>query len=307
MDGTYFYLYVKTDCASTTTIFKYVPKEMVQQMEALLDSMPEITRKWNGVSQHTFSLNGAEPSLNPLRLPSSAELSMMAAPPAGAALTMMQSPKEQHFQSPYDLGDPAAKGWQKWNKHEIKDEILQKCNEAGVPITEDILTPGFIQDLYDSSQPTSEILREIQVHYFKEAILQKCDNTYDSAYTSDDEEDQCTFSDSDEGAPPLQSESESEEKKEEDRDNGRLFYLPECEEVGSVQYTKAAQTTAKGGFKIYKLDPGRQQTEMSEYLGYVDNAETKATSRQLRIQTVIAQQLSSSRCLMKWCNRWKQY
>ena len=47
MDGTYFYLYVNTDCDSTTTIFKSVPKEMVQQMEALLDRMPEITRKWN--------------------------------------------------------------------------------------------------------------------------------------------------------------------------------------------------------------------------------------------------------------------
>jgi hypothetical protein len=140
MDGTYFYLYVNTDCDSTTTIFKSVPKEMVQQMEALLDRMPEITRKWNGVSQHTFSLNGAEPSLNTLRLPSSAELSMMAAPPEGTALTMS--------------GD---------------DSSPLKAAPEGL-----------------ATSPS------------------------DSACTSDDEEDQGTFYDSDEGAPPLQSETESE-------------------------------------------------------------------------------------------------
>jgi hypothetical protein len=153
VNGTYFYLYVKTDYKGTVTMFKSVPNELVQQMEALLDSMPEITRKWNGISQHTFSLNGAEPSLN---------------------------------------------------------------------------TP-----------PSSE---------------SECGSG------SESEGIQCSFYYSDEGPPPLQSESESEE--EEDRDNGRLFYLPEYEEIEQVQYTKAAQTTAKRGFKIYKLDPGRQVTDV---------------------------------------------
>jgi hypothetical protein len=30
-------------------------------MDSVLDGMPEMTRKWNGISQHTFSFEGAEP------------------------------------------------------------------------------------------------------------------------------------------------------------------------------------------------------------------------------------------------------
>ena len=61
MDGTYFYIYVNMGYADTSTIFRSVPDELVPQMDSVLDGMPEMTRKWNGISQHTFSFDGAEP------------------------------------------------------------------------------------------------------------------------------------------------------------------------------------------------------------------------------------------------------
>jgi len=65
-----------------------------------------------------------------------------------------------------DTGDHAATGWQKWTKEEIVAQILSKAKEDGVPLTEDMLPKGFIDDLYDSSQPSSEILPAIKGHYF---------------------------------------------------------------------------------------------------------------------------------------------
>ena len=40
-----------------------------------------------------------------------------------------------------DTGDHTATGWKKWTIEEILAAILQKCNEAGVPLTEDMLPP----------------------------------------------------------------------------------------------------------------------------------------------------------------------
>jgi len=73
----------------------------------------------------------------------------------------------------------------------------------------------------------------------------------------------------------LQSESESDE--EEDGEGGRMFYLPEYEEIDQIQYTKNAQTTAKRSFTIYKLDPGRQVTDVPECLIYTSESESEAT------------------------------
>jgi hypothetical protein len=65
-----------------------------------------------------------------------------------------------------DTGDHAATGWKEWKFEEIRDFIVAKCNEAGIPLSVDMLPEGFIQDLFDSCQPTSEVLPEIKGHYF---------------------------------------------------------------------------------------------------------------------------------------------
>ena len=61
IEGIYFYIYVNMGYTDTSTIFRSVPDELVQQMDSVLDGMPQMTRKWNGISQHTFSFDGAEP------------------------------------------------------------------------------------------------------------------------------------------------------------------------------------------------------------------------------------------------------
>ena len=230
VDGTYFYLYVKTDYNGTVTMFKSVPNELVQQMEALLDSMPEITRKWNGISQHTFSLNGAEPRLN--------------TPP----------------------GSESESESQGYDSDEALDLHLMAATPEGAALTMSGGNPSPLKVLLPQQQHTSP-------------------------YTSESESDgsRSSFYDIDDGPPPLQSESESDEEEDRDNwysngdgDNSRMFYLPEVEEIDQVQYTKNAQTTAKRSFTIYKLDPGRQVTDVPECLDYTSESESEAT--QLGVQ-----------------------
>jgi hypothetical protein len=73
--------------------------------------------------------------------------------------------------SPNDMnskqkGDHAAHAWRKWTKKEILDQILEKAQEDGIPLTAEMLPEGFIDDLHGSGQPESEELPVIKGHYF---------------------------------------------------------------------------------------------------------------------------------------------
>ena len=73
--------------------------------------------------------------------------------------------------SPIDMnskqkGDHAAHAWRKFTKKEILDQILEKAQEDGIPLTAAMLPEGFIDDLHGSGQPESEELPVIKGHYF---------------------------------------------------------------------------------------------------------------------------------------------